>query len=100
MNSRKVIIIIFLLLLILVIIFFMNDNNSQAIEKATEVFMGHNPDLTQYEISVIDNGETLVVIFLDKNKTSNTIGNPGVLPGFEVELNAEDLRVIKSHFIR
>lgn len=76
------------------------DNNTLAIQKATEVFTEKNLDLSKYEISVVNNGNTLVVVFLDKNKTTNIIGNPGVLPGFEVELDAKDLKVINSHFVR
>lgn len=101
-KSIGVGIMIALLLLILGIIYIMNtpDNNSLAIQKATEVFAEKNLDLSKYDVSVINNGDTLVVVFLDKNRTVNTIGNPGILPGFEVELDAKDLHVLKSHFIR
>ena len=101
-KLNKTLLAFFFILLISVIIYTMNDNDNKtlAIEKAKEVFAEHNPDLTQYKISVVENENSLVVIFLDKNNKINTIGNPGILPGFEVELNIKDLQVIKSHFIR
>lgn len=69
------------------------------IRKAVEIFQRHNPDLTQYNIKVVREGDSLVVLFSDKDRPAGIHGSIGK-PGFEVELNARDLTVIRSNFVR
>ena len=57
-------------------------------------------DLTLYKIQVVGERDSIVVIFTDKDREIGTLGSPPGRPGFEVELNASDLRVVRSHFIR
>jgi len=70
------------------------------VDAATAVFRHHHPDLTKYKIAVFSEKDSMVVIFTDKLALPRTRGNPGALPGFEVELKASDLHVIRSNFIR
>jgi hypothetical protein len=70
-----------------------------AIQAAMTVFQRHNPDLAQYKIEVVREGASRVVIFADKDRPEGTRGSVGK-PGFEVELNAQDLRVLRSNFVR
>lgn len=71
----------------------------QAIEAAMEVFKRHSPDLVFYKIDVVREKDSILVIFLDKDQQAGTRGSLG-RPGFEVELNARDLRVLRSNFVR
>jgi hypothetical protein len=72
----------------------------QSIQTAAAVFQRHNPDLSQYKITVMSDRGSIVVVFTDKRGKPGTRGNPGVLPGFEVALDPHDLRVLRSSFIR
>ena len=69
------------------------------IKKAVEVFQQYNPDLTGYNIEVVREGDSIGVIFADKDRPTGTLGSVGK-SGFEVELNAQDLTVIRSNFVR
>jgi hypothetical protein len=60
-------------------------------------------DISRYRITVIDNASTsIVVIFVDADAPDNPHlrGNPGKIPGFEVGLARDNLRVVRSSFIR
>jgi hypothetical protein len=74
--------------------------NYPAIQAAIAVFQRHSPDVTHYTISVIRDRDSLVVTFTDRAVRLSPRGNPGVRPGFEVELNARDLDVVRQNFIR
>jgi hypothetical protein len=71
-----------------------------AIQVAIGVFKAHNPDLSQYKISVVRQANSVVVIFSDKNAQPGERGSSGGQPGFEVELDANTLRVLRSNFVR
>lgn len=76
-------------------------NSLRVIEAAVGVFQQrHKPDLAQYKITVVGKGTSVVVIFTDKDRQPGTRGSAGARPGFEVELNPLDLRVLGSHFVR
>ena len=70
-----------------------------AIQVATDVFQRYNPDFMYYKIEVLRENCSFVVIFADKDRPAGTRGSIGK-PGFEVELNAENLQVLRSNFIR
>src|SRR5436189_44491 len=70
-----------------------------AIQTVMGIFQKHNPDLTHYKIEVVREGNSEVVIFADKDRPEGTRGSVGK-PGFEVELSAGDLRVLRSNFVR
>jgi len=56
--------------------------------------------LDQYRLELIREKTSFIVTFLDKTSQPGGLGNPGPLPGFEVVLNAQDLKVLRSHYIR
>jgi hypothetical protein len=57
-------------------------------------------DLTQYQIKVVRERGSLVVIFVDKDRKPGMRGGGGRIPGFEVNLDPKDLQVLKAHFLR
>lgn len=77
----------------------LQDSSVRAIQVAKEVFQQHDPDLTQYNIEVVRDGGSVVVIFAYKDRPAGTRGSVGK-SGFEVELDARDLRVLRSNFVR
>jgi hypothetical protein len=73
----------------------------RAIQVARKAFFRrYKPDLTQYQIKVVRERSSVVIIFADKDWQAGTRGMSAGRPGFEVELNASDLRVLRSSFIR
>jgi hypothetical protein len=78
-------------------------HNFRAIEVAMQEFRArYSPDLDDYNIKVLrkgESGDSLVVIILDKVRPRGSRGSVGE-PGFEVELNSRDLRVLRANFIR
>ena len=70
-----------------------------AIQVAAKAFQQYNPDLAQYNIELVREGDSLIVIFFDKDRPEGTRGSVGK-PGFEVELKAQDLQVLRSNFVR
>lgn len=57
-------------------------------------------DASHYRTRVSRSGDSIFVIFLDKNAFPSGRGNRGSRPGLEVELDAGSLKVIRSYFIR
>jgi hypothetical protein len=72
------------------------------IRVAANVFLERLPaaDLAKYKISVVRDGESLVVIFTDKDRDPMTRGHNPKCPEFEVELNQVDLTVRRANFLR
>jgi len=56
--------------------------------------------LDQYRLELIRDKTSFIITFLDKTSQTDGLGNPGPLPGFEVVLNVQDLKVLRSHYIR
>jgi hypothetical protein len=74
--------------------------NLRAMEVAADVFRRReNVDLSQYRIEAIREGDSIIVIFMDKHQEQGARGSTGK-PGFEVEMGARDLNVIRSNFVR
>jgi hypothetical protein len=74
-------------------------SNLVAVQTAVRVFAQHQPDLRQYKIDVIRDGDALAVLFADKDRPPGIHGSVGQA-GFEVELNAQDMTVVRSNFVR
>jgi hypothetical protein len=74
-------------------------SNFLSMRVAAEVFRRHKPDLSEYRIEVVRDGDSLVVLFSDKNRIRGTRGSVG-RPGFEVALDPRDRRVTRSNFVR
>ncbi len=67
---------------------------------AAEVFQKRVPDLSGYNVTLLRDGDSLVVTFTDKEAAAGGRGNPGQRPGFEVAMDPRDMRVLRSNFIR
>jgi hypothetical protein len=72
----------------------------EVIAAAVEVFEQKNPDLVQYRIEVVRDNELLLVIFTDRNLPPDTLGSTSRHAGFEVALDPDSLRVIRSNFVK
>lgn len=76
-------------------------SNVLVIQAAMQVFQRqYSADLRQYKIEVVREKDSVVVIFADKDREVGTRGNISKRPGFEIELDPRDLRVLRSNFIR
>jgi hypothetical protein len=75
-----------------------------AIQTAAAELVRNDLDISRYRITVIEAETALFVIFIDADVPDDTKrgvrGNPSRIPGFEVELTRNNLRVVRSHFIR
>ena len=71
-----------------------------AIRRGAEVFGQRVADLSPYRIALMNEGDSLVVVFTDKDAAPGGRGSSGTRPGFEVEMSARDLTVRRSNFIR
>lgn len=70
------------------------------IRRGAEVFGQRVPDLSPYRIALMSEGDSLVVVFTDKDAAPGGRGSSGARPGFEVAMSARDLTVRRSSFIR
>ncbi len=71
-----------------------------AIVAALPAFERHKPELSDYRIRVARAGSSLVVIFSDKADSGVVRGSGGKRPSFEVQMDAKDLRVVRSNYVR
>lgn len=71
-----------------------------AIQSAMPEFLRHIPDVVGYKIEVMKEGNLVIVTFVDQKGAPTTRGSPGKKPGFAVELDARDLRVLRSYYLR
>lgn len=71
-----------------------------ALAKAIARFQETNLPLEAYTVTVLREGETLIVTFTDKDAPAGGRGSPGQRPGFEVMLDQKSLTIIESQFIR
>lgn len=76
-------------------------SNLLAIRAAIPVFLkSKKVKLTEYKIDVVRDGDSTIVIFVDKDRKRGVRGHNVNRPGFEVELNPKDLKVLRSNFLR
>jgi hypothetical protein len=72
-----------------------------AIQTADAVFQQRlKADLVRYKITLAREGDSVSVIFTDKDGKPGGRGGPGVVPAFEVQLTADSLQVMRSNFVR
>ena len=73
-----------------------------AIENAVAVFKRSRSslDLTKYKVTVVHEGTNVVVMFTATDAAVGARGGSGKVPGFDVTLDARDLRVIEKSFAR
>jgi hypothetical protein len=75
-----------------------------SIHAAMAEFERQGLDISRYRIIVGENQTYRFVIFIDANVTEEKRlrirGNPGKIPGFEVELTRDNFQIIRSNLIR
>lgn len=71
-----------------------------AMRVGVDVFSKRVPDVTPYRIALMRQGDSLVVVFTDRDAPSGGRGSRGGRPGFEVEMAARDLALRRSSFVR
>ena len=74
-------------------------SNYLPIPIAYALFEPRKPDLAQYQIKVLGKGESVTVAFTDKDRQPGTRGG-GARLGFEAEMKAADLKVLRSNFLK
>ncbi len=74
--------------------------NFIAVQAALPTFGRTGLDLASYRITVLGEGNSLIVTFTDKNGPAFGRGSPGIRPGYQVELDRNDLRVLQASFLR
>ncbi len=59
-------------------------------------------DLNLYRLSVIEEADFITIVLLDKNASrgSSTRGNPGKVPGIEIQLDRKSKKILKSNYVR
>jgi hypothetical protein len=76
----------------------------RVIQAAMSEFVRKNLDITRYRITVAGEGSSYLVTFIDasapNDPSGHMRGNPGKIPAFSVELSRDDLRLIRSNFVR
>lgn len=71
------------------------------IKKAIDIFQQNNLNLklADYNIELVRESNSLSVIFSDRNRPAGTHGSVGKT-GFEVEMNVQDLQILRSNYVR
>jgi hypothetical protein len=77
----------------------MDGSNYPPIPIAYALFEPRKPDLALYQIRVLGKKESVTVVFTDKDRQPGT-RSAGARLGFEVEMKAADLKVVRSNFLR
>jgi hypothetical protein len=78
--------------------------NYLAIEAAAVEFARQGLDISRYRITVHETEASLFVTFIDADvpdeQRRHVRGNPGKIPGFEVQLKRDNFQVVRSNFTR
>lgn len=72
------------------------DTHQKAIDIARLEAQRKGVDVSTYRVEVFEEGSSISVSFLDPSLPQGHRGGPG----FEVEINASDLKVLRSNFVR
>jgi hypothetical protein len=72
----------------------------QWIHTAEPEFQRKQFDLSNYTILVVDQHESVTVILKSPDKSEGVRGNMGSYPGYEVEIDKKDGKVMRSNYIR
>jgi hypothetical protein len=73
---------------------------SEAIQIANQEVRRRNFDPAEYRVTVKPVGDSIYVIYIDKEVPVGKRGAKTRFPGVEVEINAEDMQLIRSYFVR
>lgn len=74
--------------------------NLLAMDLALREFTKHKLDVKDYQVTLVQDGDSLIVTFTDWDAAPGTRGSMGRKPGFEVALSLDLQNIIRSNFIR
>jgi hypothetical protein len=57
-------------------------------------------DLENYTVSIVEQNDSVIVTLSASDSQKGARGSTGKSPGYEVEINKKDMRVIRSNYIR
>jgi hypothetical protein len=57
-------------------------------------------DLSKYNVSVVDQENSVVVILRAVGLSENVMGSMGKYPGYSVEISKKDLKIIQKNYAR
>jgi hypothetical protein len=57
-------------------------------------------DLGNYLISVIEQNDSVVVVLTASDAEKGARGSSGTYPGYEVEIRKNDLKILRSNYVR
>ena len=72
----------------------------KAIQSALPVFEAHGLRVDAYRVIVLEEGESIIVLFDDPDRSPGQKGSTGRMVSFEVRLRKSDLTVVGSNFVR
>lgn len=72
----------------------------KAIQAAIPAFEEHGMKIDGYRVIVIEEKESLIVLFDDPERSPTQMGSTKRMVSFEVRLRKADLSIIESHFVR
>jgi hypothetical protein len=77
-----------------------SSDNFRAIQAAMTAFAENGLSIAGYEINVFEEANRFIVLFKKAGLSAGYRGSPPGFPGFEVELDASNLNIVKSNFVR
>ena len=63
-------------------------------------FQKRHLDLDRYVVVVAEQDESVVVALKANDADKGARGSTGSFPGYEVEINKKDMRVVRSNYVR
>jgi len=63
-------------------------------------FEHRNLDVNNYIISVFEKSDSVVISLSSPDQPNGARGSTGKYPGFEVEIGAKNLKILRSNYIR
>jgi hypothetical protein len=70
------------------------------IRAAEPEFQRKQLDLDNYNISVVDQESSVVIVLTSSDASKEGRGSTGTHPGYEVEVNKKDQKVARSNYVR
>ncbi len=70
------------------------------IHAAEPEFQRKKLDLDKYTVSVVEQDDSVTVALTSSDSVQGARGSTGSYPGFVVEINKKDMKVVRSNYIR
>ena len=78
----------------------LSDEERKWLHVAEPEFHHRHLDLANYKVTVQEEKESVTVILTSSDAPQGGRGSMGKHPGYEVEINRKDLKIIRSHYVR